>query len=158
VSVNGQSPGQREGSEGGQRTYDKTQTDEEVLPAEVVFSHIAISGEACVSWDNDQASNRGEYRSERKEDRECCYEVFFVVWQLLQNQCAVSWDRSLWPIQFRTLKYGLETHTPTALPSRKIATHRDKNEVVIVAPSPNKPVNNNVPLNATVRPNRSEPR
>ena len=59
--------------------------------------------------------------------------------------------------QFLVLKYGLEKRTPTALPNRKRATHRDQNEVVTVAPIPNREVNSNVPLNAMLRPNRSEP-
>ena len=59
--------------------------------------------------------------------------------------------------QFLMLKHGLEKRTPTALPNRKRATHRDQYEVVTAAPSPNKEVNSNVPLNAILRPSRSEP-
>ena len=59
--------------------------------------------------------------------------------------------------QSLVLDYVLKTRTPTALPNKKRATHKDQNEVVMVAPSPNREVNNNVPLNATLRPSRSEP-
>jgi len=62
-----------------QRTYEKTQTHEEVLPTEVAVGHVAIGSEACVSWDNYEASNRGKYRSKGEEDGECCYQVFFIV-------------------------------------------------------------------------------
>jgi len=60
-------------------------------------------------------------------------------------------------VQFLAVRYFPKTRTPTALPNRKSATHRDQNEVVIVAPSPNREVNSNVPLNAILRPNISEP-
>ena len=59
--------------------------------------------------------------------------------------------------QFLVLRFGPGTRTPTALPNRKSATHRDQYEVVIVAASPNREVNNSVPLNAILRPSRSEP-
>ena len=55
------------------------------------------------------------------------------------------------------LECVVETHTPTALPNKKRARQRDQNEVVIVAKRPNTDVNNKVPLNAALRPSKSEP-
>jgi hypothetical protein len=75
---------------------------------------------------------------------------------VLESVCR-QWASIPTNFQFLVLEYSLETRTPTALPNRKSATHRDQNEVVIVAPSPNREVNNNVPLNAILRPSRSEP-
>lgn len=59
--------------------------------------------------------------------------------------------------EFPRLDCVLETPTPTALPNRKRARQRDQKELVKVAPSPNREVNSNVPLNAILRPSRSEP-
>ena len=57
--------GQRQREEykegGGQRTYEKTQTREEILPTEVVFGHIAIGSETCVPWDNGEGGDRGDH-------------------------------------------------------------------------------------------------
>lgn len=59
--------------------------------------------------------------------------------------------------EFLVLECVLEIRTPTALPNKKRARHSVQNDVVIVAPSPNREVNNKVPLNAMLRPSRSEP-
>jgi hypothetical protein len=47
--------------------------------------------------------------------------------------------------------------TPTAVPRRKRSTQREGNELANEASSPNTEVNNRVPLNAALRPKRSEP-
>ena len=59
--------------------------------------------------------------------------------------------------QFLMPQHILIPRTPTALPNRKRAIHKDQNEVLMAAPSPNREVNSRVPLNAILRPSRSEP-
>lgn len=67
------SQSQRGGSQREERwTYENTQTHEEVLPTEVVFGYITISGGACVSWDNYEASDRSKDRPKGEEDGERC--------------------------------------------------------------------------------------
>ena len=84
---------------------------------------------------------------------------YFLLFGNCSNKSVPSVGIEPWTsCEFPVLEHVLETRTPTALPNKKRTRQRDQNEVVIVAISPNREVNNKVPLNAVLRPSRSEPR
>ena len=107
----------------------------------------------CVSWNDYEASSRRECRSNGEKDGERHREVFYYY---LAAVPSVGIDPCA-DFLVLILECILKTCTPTELPNEKRATRRDQNKVVMAAPSPNKEVNSNVPLNAILRPSRSEP-